>query len=567
MMQYPTPGEYQEAVQFPAAAFTDPQLQDAELEENVLGLPRAVTGAYAVVFPLQTRGAKWAVKCFLTDVRDQKDRYRAVSGHLSAVRLPYTAAFEYQTDGIRVDGKDFPLLKMEWIDGVSLNAFVARNLNHHEVLARLRRTWREMMEALEHAGIAHGDLQHGNVLVDADGRLRLVDYDTMFVPKLKGKRSLEVGHRNYQHPDRNEEDFGPHLDRFPALVVDTALGACMASPGLWEQYDTGENLLFRSDDFLDPSASSLFEQLARLDALRPQVEALKRACFLEPSDLPPFAEILTDAHAVPAARRRMRQPAGKGSLGAKERLDMVERWLLGVSSAVALGVVVLTVSGFLLSAAIVLIAAVLGVGTALWMRYSRRPEVRRLRRLNQEDLYFQRLLRGLRDELDRLERRRVDFSSTRAAKHAERLAQVQEEALNERLKHHFVGEARQFDGISHKVVVRLKASGIRTASHATPERIADVTRLSKESKARVNLWRSALASSYRHEVPTALSPAEERRLERYLDRQLAASKKEIERLRSKIRVQEEEHRKIVQQRRDLAVDGFGKYLRRLPKRR
>ncbi|QLQ08322.1 MAG: hypothetical protein HZY76_21580 [Anaerolineae bacterium] len=55
------------------------------------------------------------------------------------------------------------------------------------------------MRNLQTHGIAHGDLQHGNVLVAAD-ELRLIDYDGMYVPPLSGRESHEIGHRNYQHP-------------------------------------------------------------------------------------------------------------------------------------------------------------------------------------------------------------------------------------------------------------------------------------------------------------------------------------------------------------------------------
>jgi hypothetical protein len=60
---------------------------------------------------------------------------------------------------------------------------------------------------LREAGVAHGDLQHGNVLLvpatDTDRlSLKLVDYDGMFVPALTGAQTGEVGHPAYQHPQR-----------------------------------------------------------------------------------------------------------------------------------------------------------------------------------------------------------------------------------------------------------------------------------------------------------------------------------------------------------------------------
>src|SRR5438034_11486371 len=66
--------------------------------------------------------------------------------------------------------------------------------------------------------MAHGDLQHGNILVRG-GSIHLVDYDGMWVPALKGRHATETGHRAYQHPERSEQDYGQEIDRFSVLVI------------------------------------------------------------------------------------------------------------------------------------------------------------------------------------------------------------------------------------------------------------------------------------------------------------------------------------------------------------
>src|SRR5207248_10425515 len=59
---------------------------------------------------------------------------------------------------------------------------------------------------LEAAKVAHGDLQHGNILVRG-GSIQLVDYDGMWVPALSGRDATEIGHRAYQHPERSGQDY------------------------------------------------------------------------------------------------------------------------------------------------------------------------------------------------------------------------------------------------------------------------------------------------------------------------------------------------------------------------
>src|SRR5262249_40590703 len=125
----------------------------------------------------------------------------------------------------------------------------------------------------------HADLQHGNVLLVPGGKsgvlsVRLIDYDGMWVPALAQSRSGEVGHANYQHPERAGKGvYDAEVDRFPHLVIYTALRALLAGGRrLWDRHDNGENLLFREADFLDPAQSALLRELGQLPD--PAVRAL-----------------------------------------------------------------------------------------------------------------------------------------------------------------------------------------------------------------------------------------------------------------------------------------------------
>jgi hypothetical protein len=204
-------------------------------------------------------------------VPDLEQRYQAISAHLQGARLPFTVAFAFQGRGIRVRGQWYPLVKMAWVEGLPLNEFVQGAAARPEVLAALARLWLRLAGKLRAARIAHGDLQHGNVLL-VPGRkaqvvgLRLIDYDGMYVPALADCPSGEVGHPNYQHPERLREGiYHPEIDRFAHLVIYSAL-RCLAvgGPGLWERYDNGDNLLFREQDFQDPATSPLFQELWQL---------------------------------------------------------------------------------------------------------------------------------------------------------------------------------------------------------------------------------------------------------------------------------------------------------------
>ena len=97
--------------------------------------------------------------------------------------------------------------------------------------------WLDAVKELADASIAHGDLQHGNVMVTPGNEIKLVDYDCMCVPALVGRRNLEVGVEPYQHPQRNAKTLlSLDLDHFSAMVIYVALRALSVEPQLWIKY-------------------------------------------------------------------------------------------------------------------------------------------------------------------------------------------------------------------------------------------------------------------------------------------------------------------------------------------
>jgi WD40 repeat protein len=269
-MPWPLSQDYNEAVQDPAVNFADPDLCQGQATTNALGLPMPCSGNFADVYHLHGPGGDFAVKCFTREVPGLRKRYAAISAHMGQARLPFAVEFRYMEQGIRVHGRWYPALKMDWVEGLLLNAFVRDNLDRPAVLDALGQLWVRMARRLRAAGVAHGDLQHGNVLLVPDRAssllLKLIDYDGMWVPALAGRRSGEVGHPAYQHPQRlREASYGPEVDRFPLLVVAAALRCLrVGGRGLWERYDNGDNLLFKAADFADPHHSPLFAELLQL---------------------------------------------------------------------------------------------------------------------------------------------------------------------------------------------------------------------------------------------------------------------------------------------------------------
>jgi hypothetical protein len=260
-VSWPTPQDYNEAVQSPNLCFADSDLGKGIVETNTLGLPKSATGAFASVYKVTTPTAKWAVRCFLTERRDQEERYKLISEYVLFDDLDCTVDFHYLDKGIKVKGQWFPLVKMPWIDGPNLDVYLQNISKDKGKLAQLRTDFHALVMELELAGIAHGDLQHGNIIVSPNG-LRLVDYDGLYVPSLAGRVNLEFGHFNYQHPLRDEFHFDESVDNFSSWLIHLSLTALALDPGLFERFVGGDDcILFRRSDLLSPETSALFNAL------------------------------------------------------------------------------------------------------------------------------------------------------------------------------------------------------------------------------------------------------------------------------------------------------------------
>jgi hypothetical protein len=258
---WPSPQDYNEAVQNPHVNVNDEELKAGRAATTALGLPRPITGAFASVYEWHCPDKKLALRCFLKDIPDNQWRYGRIADYLQKVASPYTVGFDFQFKGVQVGGRWFPILKMDWVNGLTLDNYVAERIVAGGLEPEFAESFKAMCANLEGLGIAHGDLQHGNIMV-SDRRLLLVDYDGMFVPHLQTPHSNELGHRNYQHPGRTALHFGAYLDNFSAWNIYLSLKALSLDPSLYERLGAGDDcLLFRSEDFKSPLRSCAFAAL------------------------------------------------------------------------------------------------------------------------------------------------------------------------------------------------------------------------------------------------------------------------------------------------------------------
>lgn len=312
MTTYPDAEDYVRAVQDPATTFRTPVLRRAEFELHPLyGIPMPASGNAAVVFRAEVGGKDTALRFFLREDASSRERYTALGRHFTTSGLEDCVAHpSWLDDAITVNGGSWPVVQMSWVDGRTLDAYVGHLAGTGDVgaLSTLAGAWRGFVARLQDAGFAHGDLQHGNVLVDTSSALRLVDFDGSWIAAFSGGPSpRETGHPNYQRTGR---EWGRWMDTFSALVIYTSLLALARRPAAWSDLHTGENILFSAADFEPPFRTPAWAFLAGLRD--PEVDAaaatLMRACDPGWEATGPLESLLTTPAPAPPTGPAARYP-------------------------------------------------------------------------------------------------------------------------------------------------------------------------------------------------------------------------------------------------------------------
>jgi hypothetical protein len=293
-MQYPTNSDYESAVRTAGANFN--QLSRFEFIPSRTVPIRIFmhgSGSFAVIFKATDGQRNFAIRCFTNASKEKLDRYKNISNYLKSKSLPWEVEFDYYDQEIKINGISYPLLKMNWVNGVLLNDYIGANLQNKKQLEILQNKIAELSISLEENEIGHGDIQSLNILVigrDTDIGLKLVDYDGMYVPDLKGRQAVELGKPDFQHPVRNECDFDEKMDRFSFWVLLTGIEALKNDANLWSNishggFNTSDNILFTPTDFINPDDSRLFKKLKLISSNRLQKLVQRLISFTRYSDL------------------------------------------------------------------------------------------------------------------------------------------------------------------------------------------------------------------------------------------------------------------------------------------
>lgn len=267
-MQYPLISEYLAAIR--EAKDNLDTLSHLVPVLDKYGEPYRSSGAFAVVFKMKDEqtGKYYALKCFTEDQEGRAEAYRQIAEELEFVDSSYITSVKYLEKEMFVDSnceeEEFPVLLMDWIEGETMETYVAANYTDNHAMAMLCYRFCKMAAWLRSQSFAHGDIKPDNIMVRPDGTLTLVDYDGMFVPAMKGQKSPTIGTKDFSHPLRTIADFDETIDDFALTSIALSLKAISLDPSLLQTYGASDRLLFSAADYLDLSKSKTFTALQGL---------------------------------------------------------------------------------------------------------------------------------------------------------------------------------------------------------------------------------------------------------------------------------------------------------------
>ena len=267
-MQYPLISEYVKAIQdaddnLDKLAYLTPVLDNH-------GEPYRSSGAFAVVFKMQDKssGKYYALKCFTEEQQGRAEAYRQIADELDLLDSPYITSVKYMEKELFVDSQceedEFPVLLMDWVEGETMEAYIAANYHNQSAMSMLCYRFGKMAAWLRSQSFAHGDVKPDNIMIRPDGSLTLVDYDGMFVPSMKGYKSPTIGTKDFCHPLRTMDDFDETIDDFSLASIALSLKAISMNSTLLDTYGASDRLLFSENDYRNPSNSKVISALQEL---------------------------------------------------------------------------------------------------------------------------------------------------------------------------------------------------------------------------------------------------------------------------------------------------------------
>ena len=121
------------------------------------------SGSFAVIFKAKDYYNTFAIRCFLSADQEKFYRYKEIDNYFRNINASWLTKISFLEKEINVNGRYYPVLKMDWINGKLLNNYIGEVLYNDQLLTALQQEIVAISESLESNQIGHGDIQCGNL--------------------------------------------------------------------------------------------------------------------------------------------------------------------------------------------------------------------------------------------------------------------------------------------------------------------------------------------------------------------------------------------------------------------
>ena len=247
------------------------------------GQPWHIIGDASVVYQLSTRKKSYAVKCFTREDHDRIEHYKQLARYFYARTSDLFVEWEFLPRGIEIGKRRYPVLKMPWVPGKTLRAYVADNILRSNILLDLAEQLVRASSQLQDLGFVHRSVHPDNIIVTNHG-LKLVDLDHSLAPGVMVPIEAPLA-GIFEYPYLKIGSGRAPSDNFAFQLLHTTLISLAFQPELLQ---SNEALLFSEKDFEDTAASQVFQLLLNHphSRVRESCRCLEAALCLPPDQIP-----------------------------------------------------------------------------------------------------------------------------------------------------------------------------------------------------------------------------------------------------------------------------------------
>ena len=242
---------------------------------------RCSVGNSVIVFEVMCEGRKMAMRVYMR----KHPNLRAIYGD------------RYYPKELLVNSSDTnyslaDVVLCEWYEGESLQRKIEQWYNKPAKMQALSQMFEEFALSLLGETWAHGDVKPENIIFSNDN-LHLIDFDAMYREGFSAEDCVEIGTRQFQHPQRNKSNFGCDIDDYPIALIATVLAAMALDASIGRGVPDSDNLLI-SPHLAVKGEDKMLERIEALFAERGDVRHYRIAKLLHSSmpSLPQLKNLL-----------------------------------------------------------------------------------------------------------------------------------------------------------------------------------------------------------------------------------------------------------------------------------